>query len=91
MLRTGKVIIVAMLLLSLIVSGCADRTSTEEEVTTEAESDTGQNLSDADEMLNEEMVGITDTEMEDLEADLAELEALINEMDLEEDIVIEEI
>jgi len=85
----GKIIILTMLFFSVIISGCADQSSTEETVATEV--DTEQNLSGADELLGEEMVGITDSEMEDLEADLAELEALINEMDLEEDIVIEEI
>jgi outer membrane murein-binding lipoprotein Lpp len=94
MIKAGKVIIIAVVLFSLVISGCADTQSNTQEQS-DLSDDVGdtadQNLSVADELLNEEMVGITDTEMQDLEADLAELEAMLNEMDLEEDIVIEEI
>ncbi|ETA69027.1 hypothetical protein MettiDRAFT_2517 [Methanolobus tindarius DSM 2278] len=95
MVKTRKLIIIALVLFSLAISGCADKESTTEEQSDLSDStdqtDNTQNISVADELLSEEMVGITDTEMQDLEADLAELEAMLNEMDLEEDIVIEEI
>ena len=90
MVKTGKVIIIAVVLFSLIISGCADKESTTQEQSDVSDT-AGQNLSVADELLSEGMIGITDTEMQDLESDLAELEAMLNSMDLDEDIVIEEI
>nr|WP_321497875.1 hypothetical protein [uncultured Methanolobus sp.] len=90
MVKTGNVIIIAVVLFSLIISGCADKESTTQEQSDISDT-AGQNLSVADELLSEGMIGITDTEMQDLESDLAELEAMLNSMDLDEDIVIEEI
>jgi outer membrane murein-binding lipoprotein Lpp len=90
MVKTGNLVIIAVVLFSLIISGCADKESTTQEQS-ELNEAADKNISVADELLSEEMVGITDTEMQDLEADLAELEAMLGEMDLEEDIVIEEI
>ncbi|WP_340817769.1 hypothetical protein [Methanolobus sp. WCC4] len=87
MTKFRNIAIIAVLLFALVISGCADKDTTED---TAGTGDT-QNISVADEALNEEMVGITDTEMQDLEAELAELEALIDEMELEEEIVVEEI
>ncbi|WP_094228219.1 hypothetical protein [Methanolobus psychrotolerans] len=83
-----NIVIIAVLLFCVLFSGCADKDTNEEEAVT---NDTMQEVSVADEALSEEMVGITDTEIEDLESELAELEALIAEMDLAEDIVIEDI
>jgi outer membrane murein-binding lipoprotein Lpp len=90
MVKTRNLVIIAVVLFSLIISGCADKESTTQEQSELSET-ADKNISVADELLSEEMVGITDTEMQDLEADLAELEAMLGEMDLEEDIVIEEI
>lgn len=90
MVKTGNLVIIAVVLFSLIISGCADKESTTQEQSELSET-ADKNISVADELLSEEMIGITDTEMQDLEADLAELEAMLGEMDLEEDIVIEEI
>ncbi|MDK2825291.1 hypothetical protein SAMN04488589_0180 [Methanolobus vulcani] len=90
MVKAGNVIIIAVVLFSLIISGCADKESTTQEQSNPSDS-ISQNVSVADELLSSEMVGITDTEMQDLEADLAELEAMLNETKLEEDIVIEDI
>lgn len=89
MTKLKNIAIIAVLLFALMVSGCADKDTTPDDSATAETS--AQNLSVADEALNEEMVGITDTEIQDLEAELAELEALIDEMELEEDIVVEEI
>lgn len=88
MTKFRNIAIIAVLLCALVISGCTDKGTTEDDITVAEEE---QNLSVADEALNEEMVGITDTEIQDLEAELAELEALINEMELEEEIVVEEI
>ena len=90
MVKAGNVIIIAVVLFSLIISGCADKESTTQEQSNPSDS-ISQNVSVADELLSSEMVGITDTELQDLEADLAELEAMLNETKLEEDIVIEDI
>jgi outer membrane murein-binding lipoprotein Lpp len=90
MVKTRNLVIIAVVLFSLIISGCADKESTTQEQSELSET-ADKNISVADELLSEEMIGITDTEMQDLEADLAELEAMLGEMDLEEDIVIEEI
>ncbi|MEZ5335068.1 MAG: hypothetical protein R2741_07455 [Methanolobus sp.] len=83
-----SIFFIAVLVFGIVVSGCADKIVPEEETVS---NDTVQELSAADEALNEEMIGITDTEIQDLEAELAELEALIDEMELEEDIIVEEI
>jgi hypothetical protein len=88
MTRLRNIAIIAVLVFGVVISGCADKGTTEEEAAT---IDASQELSIADEVLNEEMVGVTDTEIQDLEAELVELEALINEMGLEEDIIVEEI
>ncbi len=86
--KIRNIVIMAALIIGVVVSGCADTSVTEEGTVI---NDTEPAISVADELLSEEMVGITDTEIQDLEAELAELEALIDEMDLEEDIVLEEI
>lgn len=87
MTKLRNIVIIAVLIFGVVASGCADKETTKETVS----NDTEQELSAADAALSEEMVGITDTEIQDLEAELAELEALIEEMELEEDIVVEEI
>lgn len=86
--KIRNIVIIAVLLCGVVVSGCADKSITEEETVI---NDTEPEISVADELLSEEMVGITDTEIQDLEAELAELEALIDEINLEDDIVLEEI
>jgi PBP1b-binding outer membrane lipoprotein LpoB len=88
MIKLRNIVIIGVLLFAIVISGCADKSTTEDEA---ASTDTtAQNISVADEALSEEMVGITDTEIQDLEAELAELEALIDEME-EEEIVVEDI
>ncbi|MDW7731672.1 MAG: hypothetical protein SCH66_04475 [Methanolobus sp.] len=89
MLRRKQITILAILVLGLVVSGCTDNVSREDGTVSEDIGNT--DVSIADETLNDEMVGVTDSEIQDLEAELAELEKLINEMDLEEDISVEEI
>ena len=93
MSKLTNIFIIAVLLFSVMVSGCASQDTTVEEGTTETvnASDGEQNTSLADEELNEEMVGITDSEIEDLEAEIEELEALMADMELEEEIITDEI
>ncbi|TGC11500.1 hypothetical protein CUN85_01105 [Methanolobus halotolerans] len=87
MLRRKYIVILAILVIGLVVSGCTEDISSEDEVVS---GDTGVDSSIADNTLNQEMVGITDSEIQDLEAQIAELEALISGMDQEENISVEE-
>lgn len=92
MLRKSTFVIMAILFLGLIVSGCTDNASTADETSVDDAGDT--DISVAEETLNEEMVGITDTELKDIEEELDEIDALINETngtDSEGDITVEEI
>ena len=95
MLKRKYIVILAILVLGLVVSGCTGDTSQEDETvsnsTAAEELNDYSNASVADVTLNEEMVGITDTDIQDIEEELEELEILINETDIEEDIVVEEI
>ncbi|KGK97902.1 hypothetical protein LI82_09090 [Methanococcoides methylutens] len=75
--------IVAILLIGLTFSGCVGDQAADDEV--EAEAPT------ADEVLAEEGVGLTDSEIEDLESDLDELEATLSELDDDENLTIEEV
>lgn len=90
MIKIGKVIIITVVLFSLIISGCTDKESSTQEKNN-LSSSADQNLSIADELLSQEMVGITDTEIQDLESNLAELEKMLNTTEQEEDINIEDI
>lgn len=85
MLKFRCLVIIAVLLFGVMVSGCADKG------TTDGTSDETEQTSVADNALSEEMVGITDAEIQDMEAQLAELEQLVEEADLDDDIVLEEI
>lgn len=86
--KLRNIVIIAVLFCGVVVSGCADKSIPEEETVAD---DNESEISVADELLSEEMVGITDSEIRGLEVEMAELEALIGEIDLEEDIVLEEI
>lgn len=85
MVKFRCLVIIAVLLFGVMVSGCADKG------TTDGTSDETEQTSVADNALNEERVGITDAEIQDMEAQLTEFEVLVEEAKLEEDIVIEEI
>ncbi|NPE29554.1 hypothetical protein HNV12_16655 [Methanococcoides sp. SA1] len=76
--------IVAILLMGLMLSGCVGEpadTVTEEDTTTTA----------ADEILAEEGVELTDSEIADLESDLEEFEAMISEIEEDTELVVEEV
>ena len=80
-----NLVILAVLLAGLVVSGCVSDTPDE---TTQTDVETEQ-ISAADSALVNEAVGLTDTEVMDLESDMAELEALLSDMDLNEDLTLE--
>ncbi|KGK97708.1 hypothetical protein LI82_07970 [Methanococcoides methylutens] len=77
--------IIAIILIGLTFSGCVDDQPAEEVVDAEVEAPT------ADEILGEEGVGLTDSEIDALESDLDELEANLSEFDEDENLTIEEV
>ena len=85
MIKIKNLVILAVLLAGLVVSGCVGDTPDE---TTQTDVETEQ-ISAADSALVNEAVGLTDTEVMDLESDMAELEALLSDMDLDEDLTLE--
>ena len=85
MIKIKNLVILAVLLAGLVVSGCVSDTPDE---TTQTDVETEQ-ISAADSALVNEAVGLTDTEVMDLESDMAELEALLSDMDMDEDLTLE--
>lgn len=85
MINIKNIVILAVLLAGLVVSGCVSDTPAE--ITTQEEP--VQQVSVADSALVDEAVGLTDTEVMDLESDMAELEALLSDMDMGEDLTLE--
>lgn len=85
MSRIRNLVIVAVLLAGLVVSGCISDTPAET-VQTDVQT---QQMSAADSALVSEAIGLTDTEVMDLESDMAELEALLSDMDMEENLTLE--
>ena len=77
--------LIAILLIGLAFSGCVGDQATDEGEVVDAEAPT------ADEILAEEGVGLTDSEIEDIESDLDELEATLSEFDEDENLTIEEV
>jgi PBP1b-binding outer membrane lipoprotein LpoB len=89
MLKKKYTVILGIMLLALIVSGCTDRdTQADDDSSENAE---GATLSEADAALMDEMIGVTDPEIMQLETEMAEFEALVSEMNAEESISVEEI
>ena len=85
MINIKNLLILAVLFAGLVVSGCVSDTPAE---TIQVDAPTEQ-VSAADSALVNEAVGLTDTEVMDLESDMAELEALLSDMDMEEDLTLE--
>ncbi len=83
--RIRNLVIVAVLLAGLVVSGCVSDTPAE----TVNIDESSQTISAADSALVNEAIGLTDTEIMDLESDMAELEALLSDMDMEENLTLE--
>jgi PBP1b-binding outer membrane lipoprotein LpoB len=89
MLKKKYTVILGIMLLGLIVSGCTDRnTQVEDNSSVNAE---GTALAEADAALTDEMIGVTDPEVLQIETEMAEFEALVNEMNTEGNISVEEI
>ncbi len=84
MINIKNLAILVVLLAGLVVSGCVDTPAetTPQEVPV-------QQVSVADSALVNAAVGLTDTEVMDIESDMAELEALLSEMDMGEDLTLE--
>jgi len=81
--RIRNLVILAVLLAGLVVSGCV---SDEPAETVQIDEST-QQISAADSALVSEAVGLTDAEFMDLESDTAELETLLSDMDIEENLL----
>ncbi|NPE29308.1 hypothetical protein HNV12_15380 [Methanococcoides sp. SA1] len=78
--------IVAILLIALSLSGCVGEPA---DNATEEETETATTV--ADEILAEEGVELTDSEIADLENDLEEFEALISEIEEDTELIVEEV
>ena len=92
MLAVKRIALVVLLLVGLIVSGCVSQ----DDAQAVDEGDTGQEMINeetdvADGMLAEEGAGLTDSEVSDLEDDLAELEAMLDDMNMDENFTIEDV
>ena len=80
--------ILAVILVGLTVSGCVDKLPEEpvqEELTQEEETPA------VVDVLGDEDVGLTDAEITDIEDEIAELEAMLEDLDMDEDLSLEEI
>jgi biopolymer transport protein ExbD len=80
--------ILAVILVGLTVSGCVDKLpeeSVQEELPQQEETPA------VVDVLGNEGVGLTDTEITDLEDEIAELEAMLEDLDLDENLSLEEI
>jgi hypothetical protein len=89
MLKQKSALMLGIIVLGLVVSGCTDNTFQGDAALSDGAG--GADLSEADELLRDEQIGITDPEIMQLEAEMAELEALIEGMDTGENISVEEI
>ena len=79
--------VMAVLLVGLAFSGCVGD-SPEKQA---AEEPAGEELATADEILEEESVVLTDAEIEDLESEMDELAALLEDIDSVENFSVEEL
>jgi hypothetical protein len=89
MLKQKSVLMLGIIVLGLVASGCTDNTFQGDAALSDGAG--GADLSEADTLLRDEQIGITDPEIMQLEAEMAELEALIEGMDTGENISVEEI
>jgi len=92
MLAVKHIALVTLLLIGLMVSGCIDQNDAQTVNENDAVQETiDENIDVADELLVEEGAGLTDSEVSDLEDDLAELEAMLDDMNMDENFVIEDV
>ncbi len=85
-----NICILVIVICALALSGCTDKKDTTSELTS-SQTSPANDTAVADAILAEGNVSITDTEIQDMEQEMKELEALISEMEKEENITIEEI
>lgn len=89
-MKYTTVCILVMVVCALALSGCADKKNNASEVPYSSISPSNDSAR-ADAVLASSNVSITDTEMLDMDQEMKELEALISEMENEENITIEDI
>lgn len=89
-MKYATICVLFIFVCALVISGCADKKDNASEQTSSSISP-GNDTAAADAILAEGNVSITDTEIQDMEQEMKELEALILEMEKEENITIEEI
>ncbi len=88
-MKYASICILVIMVCSLVISGCADKNDTASE-TSSSQISLANDTVAADAILSEGNVSITDTEIQDMEQEMKELEALIIEMEKEGNITIEE-
>lgn len=89
-MRYATIFVLAMVICGLALSGCTDKKDTAPELPS-SQISTDNDTATADAILAEGNVSITDTEIQDMELEMKELEALIVEMEKEENITIDDI
>lgn len=89
-MKYTTVCVLLMVFCALVLSGCADKKNNASQVPYSTMSSSNDSAT-ADAVLASSNVSMTDTEMLDMDQEMKELEALISEMEKEENITIEEI
>lgn len=94
MIKFSHLLVLSALMVWLIGSGCVENEASEiEEITPETHmKDVGEETDDIfSETLTDSEYALQDPELLELESDMIELEALLEDMSLEEEIIIENI
>jgi len=89
-MKYTAICILTIMVCALALSGCTDKNDTSSE-TPASQISLANDTAAADAILSEGNISITDTEIQDMEQEMKELEDLIIEMEKEENITIEEI
>lgn len=89
-MKYSTIFILAIVVCALALSGCTDKKDTASQLTSSKISP-ADDISTADALLSQGNASITDTEIQDMDQEMKELEAFIIEMEKEENITIEEI
>ncbi|WP_321418446.1 hypothetical protein [uncultured Methanomethylovorans sp.] len=87
-MKYSNICVLAIVICGLVLSGCTDKKDTSSELTSEISP--ANDTATADAILAEGNASITDTEIQDMDKEMKELEVLIVEME-KENITIEEI
>ncbi len=89
-MKYTTICILAMFICGLALSGCTEKKDNSSELPSSAMISVNDTAT-ADAVLAEGNVSITDTEILDMDQEMEELEALISEMEKEENITIEDV